>query len=107
MKLQLTKTEAEVVRLKALGHCEKQIASIRFNSIHTIKTHVKRALTKNALTNGFELVARYAANHPDIFKHAIIVLFLSIQGLICVTENDINLRRSTRSRVRIARRVKA
>lgn len=108
MKLTLTKSETRVVRLKALGFCEKQIADKLFNSINTIKTHVKRAMMKNSLKNGFELVARYAANHPNMFRNAIVVLFLSIQGFICVAENDIYLRKNVKSRVKIVkvRRVK-
>lgn len=100
MALELTKSENEVVRLKCLGFSEKQIACQRFVSLHTVKTLAKRALRKNNLKNGFELVARYAANHPNLFKNMLVVLFLSIQGFIISIDADIDLRRSTRSRVK-------
>lgn len=102
MKLELTKSESEVVKLKALGYAEKEIAEIRFNSIHTIKTHVKRALTKNSINNGFELVARYAASNPDIFKNVIVILFLSIQSLMIIP-GIATVEQITRKNIRVIR----
>ena len=67
MKLRLTKSEMKVVKHKALGLSEKQIADKLFNAIPTIKKHLQNARNKNGLKNSFELVARYAANNPFIF----------------------------------------
>ncbi|WP_341217070.1 LuxR C-terminal-related transcriptional regulator [uncultured Wocania sp.] len=103
MELSLTKSEKEVVKLKALGYGEKQIASVRFNSINTIKTHVRNALEKNNLKNGFELVARYAANHPNMFRNMIVALFMSIQGLTMISGDDIYRIYKTKTRVKISR----
>lgn len=68
MKLNLTKSETKIVELKAKGYPAKKIGDMRFVSINTVKTHIKNALKRNKLGNGFELVARYAASNPEIFK---------------------------------------
>lgn len=103
MELSLSKSETEVVHLKALGYSEKQIANKRFRSIHTVKKQVKDALTRNAISNGFELVARYAANHPNMFKNAIVVLFLAIQGLMFVDFKEDNLKRTKKPKTKLVK----
>ena len=80
----LTKSENEVIKLKSLGFINKEIADKRCVSIHTIKTHVKRAIKKTGVSSAYELVARYAISDPNLFRNLIVALFLSIQGLIIV-----------------------
>lgn len=78
MKLDLREHEIEVIELKAKGFLEKQICDKLFVSIHAVKMRIKRALKRNNLSNGFELVARYAAKHPEIFKKAFIVAIATV-----------------------------
>ena len=93
MDLQLTKSEERVIKLKARGFLAKQICDKLYLSIHTVKMHTKNALKRNNVTNGFELVARYAITHPDLFKTVIVALFLSIQSFMIIDHTDYDLRR--------------
>jgi len=82
MALNLSKSERDVIRLKCLGLIEKQIADKRCVSLNTIKTQVKRAIEKTGVKNGYELVARFALDNPNIFKNSMVVFFLTIQSFM-------------------------
>jgi DNA-binding CsgD family transcriptional regulator len=89
----LTKSENEVIRLKALGYYEKEIADIRCTSIHTVKALVKRAIKKTKAKSSYEVVARFAITCPNLFKYAVVALFMSIQAYMIQTEFNEDLRR--------------
>lgn len=101
----LTKSENEVIKLKCLGFIDKEIAVRRFVSPHTVRTLIKRAIKKTGVKSCYELVARYAQSNPNLFRNIIVGLFVSIQGLIVFTPNEIDLRRS-RNTTRIVRLIK-
>ena len=50
----LTKTEAEILKLIALGMTTKEIAERRFSSFHTINTHRKNIFRKLGVNNAHE-----------------------------------------------------
>jgi DNA-binding CsgD family transcriptional regulator len=106
MKLELTQCEIKVVEYKARGFSAKQICDKLFVTVHTIKQHTKNALRRNALANGFELVARYSANHPELFRNAVVIGFLCIQGLICLDVQNYDFKRS-KSKAKTVRLFKA
>lgn len=60
--VELTDREAEVVRLIALGHSNKEIASRLSLSVKTVETHKARSLEKLDLHSRADLV-RYALRH--------------------------------------------
>ena len=55
----LTPTETEILRLIALGKSVKEIASLRYSSVHTITTHKKNIFRKLEVNNVHE-ATRYA-----------------------------------------------
>lgn len=59
MKIPLTPSETEILRLIAKGKSVKEIASIRFSSVHTIMTHKKNIFRKLEVNNVYE-ATRYA-----------------------------------------------
>ena len=97
MGLELSPCQEEIVKLRCNGLLIKEIADVRFVEEDTVKTHFKRALKKNKITSAWELVARYAAANPHIFKTAIAVVFTVIQSFSIATSND-DVRRFKTSR---------
>ena len=89
----LTKSENEVIELKAMGFLEKEIADQRCVSIHTIKTQVKRAIKKAQARSSYHLIAKYAAAHPNMFKNMTVALFMSIQSIVMFSEYRDDYRR--------------
>ena len=55
----LTPTETEILKLIAKGKSVKEIASLRFSSVHTIMTHKKNIFRKLEVNNVYE-ATRYA-----------------------------------------------
>ena len=58
----LTTSEARVVRLLALARTTAEIAALLGLSVHTVRTHVKRALAKAGVHTQAALVARVYAS---------------------------------------------
>ena len=58
-KVQLTKTETEILRDIALGMTTKEIAEKRFSSFHTVNTHKKNIFRKIEVNNVHE-ATKYA-----------------------------------------------
>ncbi|MAX71844.1 MAG: hypothetical protein CMC76_12235 [Flavobacteriaceae bacterium] len=94
----LTKSENEVVKLKAQGYLEKEIADLRCVSIHTVKTQVKRAIQKASAKSSYHLIAKYAAVHPELFKTMIAVMFLSIQSIVMFGDYTDDYRKPTKQK---------
>ena len=94
----LTKSENEVIELKAMGFLEKEIADRRCVSIHTVKTQVKRAVAKAKARSTYHLVAKYAAAHPNMFKNLTVALFMSIQSVVMFSEYRDDYRRPVKNR---------
>ena len=53
-----TLTEIEILKLIALGHSNKEIASKLFVSVHTVKSHVLRLFRKLDATNRVEAIIK-------------------------------------------------
>lgn len=53
----LTAREREVVRYVALGHTSLEIAQLLFLSRHTVRTHIRKAMTKTESRTSAQLVA--------------------------------------------------
>lgn len=104
----LTKSENEVIQLKAMGFLEKEIADRRCVSIHTVKTQVKRAVRKARARSTYHLVAKYAATHPELFKTTVVTLFMCIQSIVMFQDYREDYRRpmkvKTYKRIQVRRK---
>lgn len=58
----LTSTELEILKLIAIGKSSKEIASIRFLSVHTVTTHKKNIFKKIKINTAHE-ATKYALSH--------------------------------------------
>ena len=58
-KINLTKTETEILKEIALGMTTKEIAEKRFSSFHTVNTHRKNIFRKLGVNNVHE-ATKYA-----------------------------------------------
>lgn len=58
----LTSTELEILKLIAMGKSSKEIASIRFLSVHTVTTH-KKNIFKKVKINTVHEATKYALSH--------------------------------------------
>lgn len=109
--MHLSQTEHQVVGLVASGYQAKEIANKMFRSTHTIITHIKNAKRKNGLKNVADLTREFVLsldNPKQFFKTMIVILFLSIQGFICLSNPDMDLRRVRRVRTsRTTKTIKA
>lgn len=95
----LSKSESENVRLRALGFINKEIADQRCVTLETVKKQFKVAVAKTNVRSTFELVARYAQANPNLFKNAVASLFLVIQiGMITQTHKVERTHRTSRTR---------
>jgi DNA-binding CsgD family transcriptional regulator len=64
----LSGREREVLRLLALGHTNKEVATILYLSVRTTETHRARILQKLGLTTRADLV-RHAIDHGLVAEH--------------------------------------
>jgi DNA-binding CsgD family transcriptional regulator len=66
----LTAAEVRVVHYLAAGLTPRRIAYSLGRSVHTIRTHLKRAIAKAGVNTQVALVARlYTTNGPNITAH--------------------------------------
>ena len=102
----LTKSENEVIQLKALGFIEKEIADKRCVSLNTIKAQVKSSIRKLRVRTGYQAVAKYVATHPDRFKHMIVTLFMAIQSIVMFGDYTDDYRKPTKQKTHKVYRTK-
>lgn len=92
----LSTRENEMVSELTKGYTVKEIAVRNCISPHTVDTHLKKCKRKTG--------ARTLSHLAAIFvKNAIVALFLGIQILICVDQNDIDIRRPSRTRIKTSK----
>ena len=75
----LTTAQEEVLKLKALGFIDKEIADKRCVSAHTVRTQIKRILKKSNARSMYHLVAKYAAQNPSMFKTMALAFCMTAQ----------------------------
>lgn len=113
MELELTTIEENYTVHKCKGLPEKQIADKCYRSVHAVKQALKRAMKRNNISNGFELVARYAAAHPEIFRNLIVVICMTAQSISMFSDYRDDFKRGRKyqtkklSRIRKSSRSKA
>ena len=78
----LTPSENEVIQLKAMGLIEKEIADKRCVSLNTVKAQVKSSIRKLRVRTGYQAVAKYVANHPELFRNMVVAMFMSAQSIV-------------------------
>lgn len=89
----LSHRENQIVADLSKGYTVKEIAVRNFISPYTVDTHLKKSKRKTG--------ARTLAHLSAIWvKNSLAVLFLGIQILICISDNDIDLRRPSRTKTR-------
>lgn len=100
----LSPTEIEISESVALGNSMKEIATQRFRSIETIKTHVKNICFKWNARGIVDITRIYTIENSSKFKLLIVGIFLGVQGFLITPDSDAQLRNAKPQRtVRVQR----
>lgn len=109
MFAELTYTQVEILKLKAIGLSDSETADIMEISEETAKTHIKNIKQRTGLQKATELVALYwctifGSNLEDQKKQILATVMLVIFMITIIPQEHNQYMTKTRVRVRITRK---
>lgn len=105
LKAQLTPSEYQVAELVTRGYSEKEIASQRFVSENTVRTHTQNIRKKIGARSAVDVARQFILSLENPKHFFVAVFFFGVQGFIIAQNASIEIRKPHRVH-RVARRVK-